>query len=247
MTVRPLKDMPPFWVLSVFGSSYNNYRYAQLLFNLFQEIVFKLNAVSIAFNLILEQEKVIQKLHKENPSARSYQPEIVQMAYLGFFLDAVYALTERIAIVTKIFHVNKLKSGFNRQREQLEKNPKINSSLAKLLLSLDWYDLFREVRVQHSHYGTAVLAFGYDKEPEMGSSQLIMELFGEDKRKILTGKRYNFDIRRTAEIKDGVKKFIDDWAFILIKQLDENATISGEKEGITVKDYLEGKRVTIWT
>lgn len=243
MAVTKLKDMPPFWVLSVFGQSYNNYRHAEQLFRLFQEIEFKASAVTIAFSLILEQEKTIQELHKTGRSGRSYLPEVEQMAYLGFFLDAVYALTERIAHVTKIFNGGKLKDGFNKQRNSLLENPKNNPQLSELLSRIEWYDLFREVRVQHSHYGTSILAFGYDKEPETGSSQLIIEIGGGGLKKILKGTRYNFDIRRTTEIKDGVSKFIQEWALILISKLDANATISGKKvsKEATLKDFMMGR------
>lgn len=245
MAVIKPKDMPPFWVLSVFGQSYNNYRYAEQLFRFFQEIGFKWSAISIAFDLILDQEKIIQEKHKDSaPKARSYEPEIRQMAYLGFFLDAVYALTERCSYVTKIFHGNKLKDGFNRQREKLLKNPQINPPLSKLMGQLTWYDLFREVRVQHSHYGTSVLAFGYDKEPQTGSSQLIIEIGGKERKKVLTGSRYNFDLRKTAEIQEGVKKFVQEWSLVLLKKLDINITISGkpkEKGELSLKNFLEGR------
>lgn len=245
MAVVKPKDMPSFWVLSVFGQSYGNYRHAQQLFRLLQEIGFKWSAVAIAFDLILDQEKIIQEKHKDtSPNARSYEPEIRQMAYLGFFLDAVYALTEKCSHVTKIFHNGKLKDGFNRQREMLLKNPKINSSLSTLMGQLTWYDLFREVRVQHSHYGTSILAFGYDKEPQTGSSQLIIEIGGKGEKKVLTGSRYNFDLRKTVEIQKGVKMFIQEWSLVLLKKLDMNTTISGkskEKGELILKNFLEGR------
>ena len=68
------------------------------------------------------------------------------MAYLGFFLDAVYALKERISIVTKIFDLD----------------------LTKLMGKLDWYKLFIEIRNQHAHCGTSILSFGYDRELKTG-------------------------------------------------------------------------------
>lgn len=246
MAVRKFKDMPHFWVLSVFGQSYNNYRYAEQLFRLFQEIEFKASAVTIAFSLILDQEKVIQDLHKTPRSGRSYLPEVEQMAYLGFFLDAVYALTERLALVTKIFHRGKftLSDHFHKQRTTLLEKPEINPPLSKLMSDLNWYDLFRELRVQNSHYGTSILAFGYNKEPETGSSQLIIEIGKSgEKKKILTGDRYNFDIRKTVEIKEGINKFIQDWSLILLTKLDQNVTISGKKYGkeATLKDFMNGR------
>lgn len=245
MTVTKPKDMPPFWVLSVFGQSYDNYRHAEQLSCLFWEIEFKWAAVLIAINLILDQEKIIQEKHKDTaPKARSYELEVRQMAYLGFFLDAVYALTERCSHITKIFHNGKLKDGFNRQRKTLLNKPQINPPLSKLMSQLTWYDLFREVRVQHSHYGTSVLAFGYDKEPQAGSSQLIIEVGGGEEKKVITGTRYNFDLRKTAEIKEGVEKFIQDWSLVLLQKLDMNTTISGKpkKEGeITLRSFLEGR------
>lgn len=104
MAVIKPEDMPPFGVLSIFGQSYNNYRYSERLFRLLMEIEFKWSAVLVAYDLILKQEKVIQKEHKDiTPRARSYGIEVIQIAYLGFFLDAVYALTERISLVTKFF------------------------------------------------------------------------------------------------------------------------------------------------
>lgn len=237
-----VKDAPPFFALTLFGQSFDKYRHAEQIFRLLQEIGFKWSAVTIAFNLILEQEKVIQELHKDTaPKARSYGPEVKQMAHLGFFLDAVYALTERCSQVTKIFHNGKLKEGFNRQRERLLKKPEIDPPLAKLLSQIKWYDLFREVRVQHSHYGSSVLAFGYDKEPQTGSSQLIIEIGGGEKKKVLTGERYNFDLRKTAEIKEGVEKFIQAWSLLLLRKLDMNATITGKKGETTLKEFMEGR------
>ncbi|HUW22140.1 MAG TPA: hypothetical protein VMW41_05765 [Candidatus Bathyarchaeia archaeon] len=245
MALIKVKDAPPFLVLTLFGQSYDKYRHAEQIFLLLQEIEFKWSAVIIAFNLILGQEKVIQELHKDTtPKVRSYEPEVKQMAYLGFFLDTIYALTERCSHVTKIFHNGKLKEGFNRQRQVLLKKPEIDPPLAKLLSQIKWYALFREVRVQHSHYGSSVLAFGYDKEPQTGSSQLIIEIGGGEEKKVLTGKRYNFDLRKTAEIKEGIEKFIQQWALVLLKKLDTNATISRDpkqKEEIPLEKFMEGR------
>lgn len=242
--VKPNK-MPPMWVLSVFGGSYNNYHYNDRLTRLFMEIEFKWYAVQIAHDLILKQEKIIQNEHKDTaPRARSYKIEIEQMAYLGFFLDAVYALTERISQATKIFYDNKLRDGFNKQRKDLLKKPQINPDLSKLMGQLSWYELFIEVRTQHSHYGTSILAYGYNKEPQTGFSQLIIEVVKRKENKILTETRYNFDIRKTAEIKEGVRKFIQCWSLILLKKLDMDTTIiRGSKEigKIKLRNFMEGR------
>lgn len=247
MTVTKPKNMPPFWVLKVFGQSYKNYQYSEPIVRLLMEIEFKWSAVLIAFDLIIKQEGIIQKKHKDiTIKARSYHPEVEQMAYLGFFLDAIYALTERISHVTKIFHQNQLRDGFNTQRKTLLEKPQIDPSLSKLMEQLTWYDLFREVRVQHSHYGTSILAFGYDKEPRTGSSQLIIEVGGGEKKKILTGSRYNFDLRKTAEIKEGLQEFIQEWSLVLLRKLDIDTTItpgeSKENGAITLKNFMEGRK-----
>lgn len=246
MAVIKPKDMPPFWVLSVFGGSYKGYKHSERLTRLFMEIEFKFAAVSTALELLLTQEEIIKEKHAERtPSVRSYKDEIKQMAYLGFFLDAVYALTEKISHVTKIFHDGLLKDGFNKQRNDLLENPKLNPFLANLLDKLNWYDLFREVRVEHSHYGTSILAFGYDKgDPQTGYSQLILEIAGKGKRRVLIGTRYTFDLRKTKEIKKGIEEFIQKWSLVLLKKLGMNTTISGipnQKNELTLREFMEGR------
>lgn len=238
--------MPPFWVLTIFGQSYKNYQNSGQITRLLIEIEFKWYAVLTALDLILKQEKVIQSRHKDAaPKARSYKDEIMQMAYLGFFLDAVYALTERISLVTKIFYDNKLSDHFNTQRKTLLKNPTIDLLLSKLMNKIAWYDLFREIRVQHSHYGTSILAYGYDKELQDGFSKLIIEVGGGEVKKVLTGSRFSFDLRKTTEIKEGVEKFIQEWSLILLKKLDMSTTIPGvpkQKGDLTLKDFMEGRK-----
>lgn len=242
--VKP-KDVSPFGVFSLFGQSYDGYKYADRLFRLFQEIGFKRTAVSIAFNLIQDQEKTIRDLHKNNSQkGRSYEPEVRQMAYVGFFLDSTYALTEKISQVTKIFHGKReLRDGFNKQREDLLQSPKLNPALSALLERLDWYDLYHEVRVEHTHYGTHILAFGYDKDnPEAGSSQLIIEVAGRKKKKVLTTARYNFDLRKTKEILSGMDEFIQQWALVLLKKLDMSTPFMDDKKStLTLSDFMEGR------
>ena len=65
MAIVKAKDMPIFWVLSMFGGSYNSHRYNRRLTGLFQEINYKYRAVLVAFELILKQEKIIQKEQSE--------------------------------------------------------------------------------------------------------------------------------------------------------------------------------------
>lgn len=244
MAVIKPKDMHPFWVLSIFGQSYNNYQYSERLFRLPMEIEFKWKAVLIAYDLTDKQEKAIQEEHKDTtPRGRSYGIEIMQMAYLGFFLDAVYALTERISLVTKIFHVNRLKGDFEGQREILLQKPEINPDLSELMGKLVWYELFVEIRAQHAHCGTSILAFGYDRELQTGFSQLIMKVARRRENKILTGTSYKFDLRKTKGIKEGLEKFIQDWSLVLLKKLDLNATMLNVKGGLTLGKFMEGRTI----
>lgn len=243
-TVKPNK-LAPLTVLGMFGQSYKKFKHAGRLARLIMEIGFKLKGVYFAYDLIVKQEEVINKLHSDKPKGvRSYREEEKQMAYIGFFLDAVYKLTEKTAMVTKILHDGNLKEGFNRQREQIMKNPKVNPPLAKLLKELEWYDKFRELRTEDTHFGTAVLGYGFDKEPKDGYSQLIIEIAGKGKKKVLTGDRYNFDVRKTVEIRDGVSKYVQDWALIMLKRLDPNTTMTGlpqVKKELILKDFLKGR------
>lgn len=245
-TIKP-KDMPIFTVLSWFGQSYKNYQYSERLARLFTEIEFKFSAVSTAFDLILKQEEVIQKEQSKlkKTGVKSYKSEIKQMAYLGFFLDAVYALLEKVSQVTRVFHNNSLPNGFSKQRKRLLNEPDINRSLSKLVSMQNWFDLFIELREQHVHFGTSVLAFEYDKDPEKGSSQLIMETYGGRRKKVLTNPRYTFALSKTAKIKNGVKKYIQNWSMLLLDKLDKNITITGRpkrKGELTLQDFLKDRK-----
>ena len=244
MAVIKPKDMPPFGVLSIFGQSYNNYTHSEKLFRLIMEIEFKWWAVVTAYELLLKQIKLAQSERKDKtPRARSYKIEIELMTYLGFFLDSIYALTERISDVTKIFLDYRLKDKFRQQRKNLINNPNIDHKLSKLMASLSWYDLFIELRTQHSHYGTAILAYGYDNESQEDYPQLVIEIGGNKKGNVvLIVSRYKFDLRKTSDFKDGLEQFIQDWSLILLKKLDMNATMFGVKDGLPLKKFMEGRK-----
>ena len=212
MAIIKPTDVPPFGVLSIFGQSYKNYMYSGKLFRLIMEIEFKWWAVVTAHKLLLKQIKLAyRERNDKTPRARSYQIEIDLMTYLGYLLDSIYALTERIADVTKIFLDYKLRDKFRQQRKKLIDDPSIDHKLSNLMANLSWYDLFIELRTQHSHYGTAILAYGYDQESHEDYPQLVIELGGnKEGNVVLIGSRYKYDLRKTSDFLDGLKKFIQD-------------------------------------
>ncbi len=245
MAVIKPKEMPPFGVLSIFGQSYKKYKYNEQLFRLIMEIEFKWKAVLIAYELIDKQERIIQKERKDTtPRARSYDPEVKQIAYLGFLIDAVYALTERVSLVTRIFHDHQTSFRFERLKNLLISNHKINPQLSKLMIKQDWYDLFIELRTQHAHYGSAILSSGYDHKTSKNYSQLVIQQGGDIKNnKILKTPREKFDIRKTREIVEGLRTFIQDWSLVLLQKLDINATMFGVKDGLPLKKFMEGRKI----
>lgn len=135
---------------------------------------------------------------------------------------------------------------FEKQRKYLLEKPEINPDLSELMGKLAWHELFIEVRAQHAHCGTAMLAFGYDKELDNGFSKLIIEVAKRRENKILTENRFNFDIRKTIEIKDGLKKFIQDWSLTLLKKLDMNTTMLNVKGGLTLKKFMESRKFRVF-
>ncbi len=248
MIVYKPNKVPISLLFLMFGPNFNEHGHGTKIYGMYEEISIKSSAVLIACDLIDKQENVLKELTSKHLTVRSYGPEIKQMAYLGFFLDAVYALTERCSSLTKMFLGNKLKytlkDGFNKQREQLLENPHIDPVLTKLMKGLTWYDLFREVRVQHAHYGTSILAHGDGKGLPKGFSQFRINVGGNEAKKVLKGPSYKFDIPKTREIKDGVIKYTQDLFLALLKKMDPNTTIVGEpkeKSKFTLKEYLKGR------
>lgn len=248
MAVYKPNEVPVGLLFMMFGPNFNERGHGTKIYGMYEEIGFKSSAVLIAYDLIEKQEKVLKELTSKHLTVRSYTPEVRQMAYLGFFLDAVYALTERCSSLTKMFLGNKLKytlkDGFHKQRESLLKNPYIDPVLTKLMKDLTWYDLFVEVRVQHAHYGTSILAHGNGKGLPKGFSQLRINVGRNQGNKVLKDPNYKFDIPKTRAIKDGVIKYTQDLFLFLLKKMDQNTTIMGEpkeKSKLTLKEYLKGR------
>lgn len=248
MAVYKPNEIPVSMLFMMFGPNFDEHGRGTIIGGMFEEINLKISAVLIAYNLIEEQEKVLVELTSKHLSVRSCAPEIRQTAYLGFFFDTVYALTERCASLTKMCLGNKLKytlkDGFNKQRKQLLTNPSIDLALAKLMKSLTWYDLFRELRVQNTHYGISLLVHGDGKGLPKGFSQLRINVLGKRDRKVLKGPTYKFDVPKTKEIRDGVLKYTQDLFLVLLRKMDPNTTIMGEpkeKSKFILKEYLKGR------
>lgn len=244
MPIKSPKELPVLTVLMLFGTNRSNHADSVKLFSLYREIMFKKLAVLEASFLVLDQEKILQELHaKDSPEKKLYNPEVKQMAYVGFFFDVVYSLTEKCASVNKVFYGDKLPDGFFRQRTRFIRNNTIDSKMTALMNSLNWYTLFREIRIQHVHYGSSFLAFGYDKEPQNGSSQLIIDVFNRRENEILDKEIYNFDVRKIHEIKIGMENFLEDWCLILLRNLDSKYSLNwyGDGKPTYLADFLEGR------
>lgn len=222
--METIKEKDDLIILFLFAQTLDNYKHNEALVRLMMEINFKWYSVVTIHELIKTQEEEIKKLRKDKTTgARSYEPEMKLMTYLEAYLSVIYALTERLSAVTKIFYGDsnsKLKDGFHKQREQLLKKTELHKELSNLLTKQDWYDLFREVREETTHYGTSFLAWGVDKTTGDEFSQLVIEVGGKRNKKVLTSTRYSFDVRNVDLILKGLLSFMKAWASILVKKLD---------------------------
>lgn len=226
-------------------------KYFQEISSYAQTIRFKTVAVDAMYWLVQNQEfKLFKKYNETKSETRDYREETVQMAYLDAFLSAVYSLTENVANITRYFYKD-LPFHFHKQADKIIKNPKISPELSELLRKQRWYDVFREVRAESTHFGSAFLIWDNSLGNSNAHSWLAIEPKSKRENKILTGNLYSFDFRNVPKIYEGINSYIEGLAKILIKTIDPNIIIPAaivnkqggfkKQKNIKLEDVLKGR------
>lgn len=246
-----------YYLLGILTAFYRNHKRipnTSQWFYWLNTLKFKSFAVAEMFNIITNQELVLHKKYS-NLNRKgiddNYLEEARQMAYFDAFLQSVYSLTEMIAQLSKSINSN-LPSHFHDQKSKLNKNSKIYPKLAELMNSLGWYDAFREIRTEITHYGgNDFLVWQSELNTSKSRSLISIHVRSARNNKILTEKEYIFDFKNVRTIKNGVLSLLGLWAKIIIEEIDPgsetNASILN-KDGsfkktkiVKLEDVLSGK------
>jgi len=245
------ENITPLEVFLSFAPFFDNKKHFNSLINYTRTLNFRVVAVNEMRDLIQKQEfKLHKRAAETKPERNDYIPETIQKAYLEAFLSAVYALTETVAKITCHFY-DTLPQNFHKQIKKLSKDPGIHPPLAKAMNSMSWYNAFREIRAEATHFGTSYVVWDPGTASSRGRSRMIIEVKTRKQNKVLKNNTFVFDFRDVYTIRDGCIAFLHIWADILLKDFDPKTKVSAalldpkgkfkKSKVVTLKDVLAGK------